>query len=208
MKPSFFILLLTLFLNSCSYIHLLGTKKPEDESKEQVNTYLKKHRFTFADHSVLVNDSLRDSLFTPLHGLDTWKLERKLPQSAMHIRIYDSEGKFVNGYAQCYGPYRHLPILKTKDFQFFKQFPNNTKLKFSDEPTLWNISASQKEQINHAVSKNNYTIVVYWTIWSNHFSKVMLKAVKSYVKRYESADFQVQVILVNNAMNSRSKNNS
>ncbi len=202
-QSSFLILFFLLFLQSCSFIHLLGTKKPKDESQEQVDTYLKKHRFVFADHSVFVNDSLRDSLSSPLHALDTWKLENKIPQSVMQIHIYDSEGKFVNGYAQCYGPYRRLAILKTKDFQYFKQFPNNTKLKFSDEPTLWDISAAQKEQITQAVAKNKYTFVVYWTIWSNHFSEVMLKAVKSYLKRYESADFQVQVILVNNAMNPR-----
>lgn len=206
MKPSsslFLFLILILTLNSCGFIHYMGTKDPADESPEEVTAYLKKHRFDFADHSLFLVDSLRNSLSDSLHALDTWKLERQRSQSVMQIQIYDAEGKLVNAYAQCYGPYKRLAILKKKEFLYFKQFPTNYNLTFSDQPVLWKLSSTQKEQILQAVPNNTYTFVVYWNIWSNHYSEVMLKAVKKYLKSHESNDFNIQVILVNTGMKPR-----
>ncbi|MNV23284.1 hypothetical protein D3C71_1142920 [compost metagenome] len=197
-----------LVFHSCGFIHYMGTKEPADESPELAALFLKKHRYTFADHTFFLQDSLVDSLSSPLHALDTWKLNKGTPQSLMQIRIYDSSGKFVNGYAQCYGPYKRLNILKKKEFKYFRQFPNNQELQFSDEFALWNLSPSEKTRIEEVCSKNAYTFVIYWNCWSNHYSKVMLQAVKKYLKNYETPDFQIQVVLVNTGVKPKNSETS
>lgn len=194
-----------LLLHSCGFIHYMGTKEPSDESPEHAAAFLKKHRFTsLADRTFFLKDSLVDSLSTSIHALDTWKLNKGTPQSLMQIRIYDSLGKFVNGYAQCYGPYKRLSILEKKEFRYFRQFPNNDKLLFPNEFSLWDLPSSEKTTISEACSKNAYTFVVYWNCWSNHYSKVMLRAVKKYLKNYETPDFQIQVLLVNTGVKPKS----
>ena len=200
------LLILFFVLNSCGFIHYMGTKEPADESKEEVAAYLDKHHFNFADYNLFLNDSLRSLFSDSIHALDLWKLEHGKPQSVMQIQVYDPEGKLVNAYAQCYGPYNRLAILKTKEFRFFKQFPTNYKLNFSSQTELWVISAAHRERIIREVSQHDYTIIVYWNIWSNHYSKVMLKAVKRYLKKYASKDFNLQVILVNTGLKPKSVN--
>jgi hypothetical protein len=182
----------------------MGTSEPADESPGEVAAYLKKKHLDFADHSLFFEDSLRNLFSTPFYAIDTYKLARNTPQSLMQLRIYDRSGKLVNAYTQCYGPFRRRNIIKTKEFQFW-QFPTNFNLRFSDEPSLWAVSNLEKEQIRQAALQHDYTFVVYWNIWSNHYSKVMLKAVKKYLKRYESENFKIQVVLVNTGINPLNK---
>ncbi len=200
MKPVYHLLVLFMILpilHSCHFIHFMATKEPGDESEKQVVTYLEKHRFHFADYNLFLTDSLRPLFSDSLHALDRWKFDNGKRQAEIQIQVYDSTGNLVNGYGLCYGYYERLDILATKELRFFPQLPTNYRLKLANQPVLWEISDGQKEAILKEAPQNKYTFVVYWNIWSNHYSEVILKSVRKYLKKYESDAFKVLVILVN-----------
>lgn len=118
-------------------------------------------------------------------------------QSTMQIRVYDKKGNFITGYAQCYGNLNFCNILKKQNFVHFEKFQNNVNLKFSDELSLFTIPDETKIKIM-SESKEKNIIVVYWNIWSNHFSKIMLKKTSKYIKKFDPDMINTFVVLANN----------
>ena len=79
----------------------------------------------------------------------------------------------------------------------------NTNLKLINEFDLINIDSTTKSKIINESRHYNYTFVVYWTIWTNYFSKHVLKKV-SKIKNKEPN--KVLVILVNTAKDKKAHN--
>ncbi|AEA44236.1 hypothetical protein [Fluviicola taffensis] len=194
------IIILTLLylttISSCGLIHYMGTKPFMDKTRYEVETYLAKNNIIYYDHSILMKDELIDSLSAKKHALDLYKLEKGTMQSQMQLRIYDSLGKLINGYCQCYGDMNRLNILSEKGFKKFEHLPTNYELKFKDNLSLWNINESEEQRILLGAQEKKYTIVIYWNIWSNHYSKIMLKKLKEYLLKFEMKN-EVLIILVN-----------
>lgn len=191
-----YLLILLLFsLNACGFIHFMATKPVGDRDKAVIQEYLHKNKFTAFDYNFQAIDTLIDSLDAAKHALDTWKTEHGTPQSKIQFRVYDSIGDLINGYTQCYGDFKKLNMVKTKEFSHFPWLPNNYNLRFEDDPELWDISNAQKQELlssNH----HKYTIVIYWNIWSNYYSRIMLKELNKHFERYKDKDLY-RVILVN-----------
>jgi hypothetical protein len=162
----------------------MGTKGVADKSETDVNDYLKDNGFLFYDFSFLLPKENIDSLSFINHTLDLWKYEKEVKQSTIQIRVYDSIGRLINGYAQCYGEMNKVNILSEEKFKYFKQFPNNYSLIFFNELNIWGIPVSQQSLIKEQSSRKRYTFVIYYNIWSNYYSKVMFRNLRKYLNKY------------------------
>lgn len=195
-KHILFSLSFLLLFQSCGFIHFMGTKQIEDKTKQEVQLYLKKLDFNDYDYSFLLPKENFDSLGVKRHVLDLWKFERQSQQSVIQVRIYGREGKFLNGYAQCYGDMNKVNILGKEEFVEFKQFPNNYDLVFEDELLLLSLDEYIHSEIIETSKKRKYSIVVFWNIWSNYYSKVIFKNLKKYLNKYNNRE-DCLIILVN-----------
>lgn len=185
-----------MFVSSCGFIHYMGTKTTVDKSILEVENYLVKNKIVFQDYNLLIRDELIDSLSSKKHALNLWQFERGVEQSTIQLRIYDSLGNMINGYTQCYGEFKKLNILSEKFFKHFEQLPNNYNLRFKDDIVLWNINEYEQQRILKNANEKKFTIVVYWNIWSNYYSKIILKKLREYLKKFEMKN-EVLIILVN-----------
>jgi hypothetical protein len=174
----------------------MGTKSTVDKSKLEVENYLVKNKVGFQDYNLFIKDELIDSLSSKKHAVNLWQFEHGVEQSTIQLRIYDSLGVLVNGYVQCYGEFKRLNILSEKPFKTFSHLPTNFDLRFRDNLDLWNISESDRQAILVKASKKKFTFVVYWNIWSNYYSKIILKKLKKYLKEFQMKN-DVLIILVN-----------
>lgn len=185
-----------LLFQSCSFIHFMGTKQIEDKTEQEIQLHLKKINFNNYDYSFFLLKQNFDSLGVKRHVLDLWKYERQSQQSTIQIRIYGAEGKFLNGYAQCYGDMKKVNILDEEKFKNYKQFPNNFDLVFEDELLLLGLNEDIHSEILGFHKKRKYSIVVYWNIWSNYYSKVIFKNLDKYLNKYNNRE-DCLIILVN-----------
>jgi hypothetical protein len=147
-----------------------------------------------------------DELSKDNHALDLYKKKRGTPQSSMQIRIYDKTDSLITGYAQCYGNLNWINILGKEEFVRYSQLPNNYNLKFKDELDLTDTDSVEKKQIFQE-SQGKNKIVIYWNIWSNHYSKVMLKKTRKYIRKFDPKMEKTFVLLINNDLDSIRKGN-
>lgn len=192
---------LALSLTGCQVIHLLGTKKRDNEDKEEIRTFLAKKKITSFDYSIKEVDSLGYLInSSEKHALNLAKLEMgQEAGSAVELRVYKPNGELENAYAQCFGPFKKLNILDSYPPRKIAHLPINYDLKFRDELDIWDIDAGTKEAILAESQDNTYTFVLYWNIWTNHFSKVVLKEMEKYITEHESDDARFLYVLVNNS---------
>jgi hypothetical protein len=188
----FVMLLFILFpLNSCNLIRLLNTSKEENEDIEKIQKFLSKHNFTY-DFIFENTDSTAYLLKDPKYRINNDSIK----YSYIQLRIYDSKGDLYTGLSQCMGNFN-------KKF-FLDSFPPsknlypflNNNLKFINELDLINISEQTKKQVIEFSNSYDYTFVVYWTIWTNYFSKHVLREVSKIKRSYPS---KVCIIFINTA---------
>jgi hypothetical protein len=186
-----FLFVLLLSLNSCDLIRLLNTSEQNDESTEEINSFLRKRKYKY-DYSFENVDSTSDSLARPKYRLNNDRTNYAFIQ----LRIFKSNGELYSGYSQCMGNFNNRKFIDslppTKN-----TYPYiNTELLFENELDLINISPGIKSQIIDKSKKYDYTFVVYWTIWTNYFSEHVLHEVSKMKAEFPD---KVLVILVNTA---------
>lgn len=192
-------LFITLSVSSCGFIHYMGTKERVEKGDDEIKTYLDKENFRTYNYSLKMKPYFLDKLAEKEHALDLYKLERNTEQSTMQIRVFDSNGELITGYTQCYGNLNWINILRKKCFVKRDKFYNNYELKFEDEFDLYEITEEEKNKIlKESEGKNR--IVIYWNIWSNYYSRIMLKKTRKYIKKFDPEMKNTFVILVNNDM--------
>ena len=193
----FILLFLSTFLSSCSFIHYMNTKEKLAKSESEISEYLDAIYFKTFNYSIQIKSNYLEELEKEKHFLDLNKKENNIEQSTMQIRVYDSTGNLVTAYTQCYGNLNRINILEKKDFVKYGRFPNNYKLRYEDESELLNITSDEKNKLINASSKKN-RIVIYWNIWSNYYSKIMLRKTKKYVKKFDPEMNETFILLLNN----------
>ena len=186
----------SLSISSCSFVHYMGTKSTVDKSTLEIDNYLTTNKIDYYDYNLLLKDEMIDSLSSKRHAVNLWQLEYGTTQSTIQLRIYDSLGELVNAYVQCYGEFKRLNILSEKPFKTFSHLPTNFDLRFRDNLDLWNISEVDRQEILVKTSSKKFTFVVYWNVWSNYYSRVMLKELKNYLRKFDMKN-EVLIILVN-----------
>lgn len=190
-------LIVIISLNSCSFIRYMNTKEKMDKSENEISAYLEKINFKTYNYSLKMKDTFLAKLVEDKHVLDLYKKERNTSQSTMQIRVYGKDGHLITGYTQCYGNLNLINILRKKEFVNYDHFYNNYNLEYEDEFELFNITKDEKNKlISESTDKNK--IVIYWNIWSNYYSKIMLKKTKKYVKKFDPEMKETFILLVNN----------
>ncbi len=184
------------FFQSCTFIRYMNTKEIANKNECEIAQYLESNKIDFYDYSFVLSGISIDSLSDENHVLDLWKYERNTEQSTIQIRVYNSSGNLINGYTQCYGNLNSINILAEKNTKMFQRLPNNYSLLFENELSLLNIQEKVKDEIKLKSSRKTFTVVIYWNIWSNYFSKIIFQKLKKYLKKYEMQD-DVLVILIN-----------
>ncbi len=176
-------------MNSCNLVRLLNTSEQRDESTVEINSFLSKKNYHY-DFSFENVDSTSNSLTDDHYRLN----DSATNYSFIQLRIFDPVGNLYSGYSQCMGSFNNRKFIDslppTKNAYPFL----NTELKFQDELDLIDIDPNTKLKVIEAAKKYEYTFVVYWTIWTNYFSKHVLQQV-SRIKAKEPD--KVLVILVN-----------
>lgn len=198
------LLLLTLIglCSSCQVMHYLATDEPQDENPKEIKNYLSKNHITLYNYSFRIIDSLLPLMSEEKYAMNTYKLDHDARASPIQLRVYDSLGKLQNGYAQCYGPFKKLNILDSYPPRIIGHLPTNYNLKFVDDLDLWQIDEKTKDDILKKSKASTYTFVVYWNMWSKHFSKVVLEEMEKYVNEYSDKDIKFLYIIVNTGANS------
>jgi hypothetical protein len=163
--------------------------------------YFKRHKINYFDYSFFFVDSLADSLSTHKYALNTWKLENRTNASPIQLRVYDSRGKLINGYSQCFGNFKKLNILKDTNLVYYNHLPINNKLNFDDDLFFIKAPDSIKEKLNENCGYYKYTIVFYWNIWSNYYSKVIFKELKNFKDKINEE--KIRIILINTGIDEK-----
>lgn len=185
-KSIFPVIILMLFLNSCSLLFpFYGIKDAKDEPMVFEKKYLTSHRIDTSNMFRLKRD-WHDSLSIMTYALNTYKLTHGGKASADQIRMYDKDGKFLYGWEQCFGNINYYNLFKTVPISS-KRYHNdiNRNLNFWSDLKLFDLTSSEKDELTEKINKNSYIIVVYWAAWTGHFAKSTLRKVNSYVKQNE-----------------------
>src|SRR5690554_3700766 len=191
------LIFISMSLNSCGFIHYMGTKERVDKEEEEIIEYLNKIKFDTYNYSLRMQPFFLDKLADSSHVLDLYKLERNIEQSTMQIRVFNPKGELITGYTQCSGDLNLINILRKEEFVRYDNWFNNYALNYKDEFELFVISEEKKNKILRE-SEGKNRIVIYWNIWSNHYSKIMLKKTKKYIKKFDPDMTNTFVIIVNN----------
>ena len=180
-------------------VHLLSVKEAKDETPQEVLNFLDKKGYRF-DESVF----LKDSLFPVLRTKEYIFAESDVNTAVIQVRIFDSIGNYYTSFSQCHADFQKKtfisgwPITKNSQQDYINQ-----NLSLIKELALMDIGYGLKMGIE-AVSKNyTYTIVVYYTIWTNHFSEKVLKELSKFKKKHPN---DVYLIFCNVARDKPSEN--
>lgn len=190
LRPFLILLSATFLLQSCDLIRLIYTTESRDESVEEINEFLDKHRYNF-DYSVCAIDSTYASFSNEKNNIYITTSDFI---TAIQLRVYEPSGNLYSAYSQCGGDFKKsrnitaVPPAKNQN-------PNiNTALKLSDELDLLELSNVQRQEIIEKSKSHPYTFVVHWAIWTNYFSENVLQDISRLKKKYPK---DVLVILVN-----------
>lgn len=186
-----YILIICLFISSCDLIRLINTTEEKNESDTQIEKYLSKHKIHY-DYCLKNIDSTSHLLKHEKYRIN----DSSSTYSYIQLRIFDSLGELYSGYSQCMGNFnkRHfiseLPP-KKNNYPFI-----NKDLLFENELDLVEINSDLRNKILKEYRNYNYIFVVYWNIWTNYFSRHVLKEV-SRIKEIHTGE--VLVLLINTA---------
>ena len=113
------------------------------------------------------------------------------------FRMYDSTGKLLTGYAQCWGPVNHFAILDSFPCKKDDRLPINFKLKFEKDINLFISSEEDKRSLFKKASNAEITIVVFYAEWAGWFTKQMINEINRYKEKYKDKH-SINVVYVNN----------
>lgn len=176
----------------------MSTKEENNESDKEISSYLESNNIEF-DYSFLFTDSLISKFSTSPYALNKYKLKNQVNASYIQLRVYNSKGKLYSGYSQCYGPFKKLNILDQYPPRIINHLPNNYDLELKTTSELWNITGEKRNEILEKSSDYDYTLVVYWNIWTNYFSREVLEKASSYATENNNPNSKILLILVNTA---------
>jgi archaellum biogenesis ATPase FlaH len=205
MKKFFAILLVSLLtscisgMNAVEIIQILNLKEPNNETPEEISKFLKTKKYAF-DESVLLIDSLNHLQ----ESSEYLFAQNDKGVAAIQLRIFDSTGSYCTSFSTCHGDFHHkkavseIPIRKNSQQEYI-----NNSLSLQKELILFDLNFAQKQSFSTIAKNYKYTIVVYYTIWTNHFSEKVLKELSKFKKKHPN---EVYLILANSAMDKTSKN--
>lgn len=192
MKIAAVLVLFSFFLSSCTITRLLSVYRAGEpnETELEVQSFLVQKKFRY-DYSLMMDDSLVDLLTTPRYRINHLEDDKF---SVIQLRIYDSLGLLYSAYSQCMGDFEDKQLL-----QSFPPLKNNYPylnhlLYFDNELNVLLADDRLKCELKEESTNHKYTYVVYYTMWTQYFSRRVLKAVSRLKKQH---DDDILVLFVN-----------
>ena len=158
--------------------------KPSDESVLFMNRYLKKVG-TDTLYSYKLSCAHKDSLRIAKHSMNNYKLATGGKASALQIRMYDSLGRFIYGWEQCFGDLQKSHILDSLPFKENKYLLVNKNLSLLNDICLLDISKIEQDVFVKEIQKNEYTILVLWAGWTGWYGRNMFRQINKYLKIHQ-----------------------
>ena len=180
MKKTFLILSVLIF-SSCSLIHFLSVNDKKPESRKEYQAYLLANGYDTINSFQLLRNYY-DSIHTLPYTLNLYKLKYNTKASPIQIRVYDSTGKFINGYEQCFGELRKTHILDSFPLKKITHFPINYNLLLINDIKLFSHNLIEQREILNNASDKKYTFIVFYSQWASYYSTNTLKLLKKHLK--------------------------
>ena len=180
MKKTFLILSVLIF-SSCSLIHFLSVNDKKPESRKEYQAYLLANGYDTINSFQLLRNYY-DSIQTLPYTLNLYKLKYNTKASPIQIRVYDSIGKFINGYEQCFGELRKTHILDSFPLKKIIHFPINYNLLLINDIKLFSHNLNEQREILNIASDKKYTFIVFYSQWAGYYSTNTLKLLKKHLK--------------------------
>ncbi len=168
-----------------------GVKKAKYESLPFQRHYLKG---LGVDTSNLyqLKCNYRDSLSNIKYAINLYKVKHGGHASPVQFRLYDSTGKFITGWEQCFGNAKKLGYFDTIPMHIsYKVYPKviNFNLSFYTDLKLFDIKEKEKQIILSNIHKYDYTIIIFWASWAGTFNKRNFENVYNYIRKYKNKKF-------------------
>jgi hypothetical protein len=192
MKKVYCIAIITTLLFGCKAI--IGIKDPKHKTNSEIQAAASKFGIPVEDLYIL------DSLYLD-NELKTGKGEvvpvKNLVQP-LQIRIYDKTGKLVGFQANCHSG--GFPNLKWNGYNQLSSLPPqqsfaDTVLAFDQDIKNFKTLINGQELNADKYKGNDFTFIVFWTVWMGRQTKVFLNEVNSYKSRHP--DKKIGMVYVN-----------
>ncbi len=174
---------LFLLMNSCIILYpFYGIKKKTDETIEVQKEYLLDKGF---DTLNLYRKSCAyaDSLSHKKYALNTYKIAHNGRAAAVQIRMYDTTGKLLYGWEQCFGNAEKLAIFDSVPMKGRPWLPVNFNLSLETDLNLFDIDANEKQRLIEESKNHDYTIILMWAAWTGRFNSQAFKLLYEYIER-------------------------
>lgn len=163
-------------------------KEKTPECTSEYNSFLLKNGID-TTYSYQLSYNYRDSLSLEKYAINLYKLKSNTKASPIQIRFYSIDGELLNGYEQCFGDIYRFSLLDSLPMKHAPWLPINYKLNLNNDLNLINLRIDERNKILMQKDKHKFVIIVMYSVWANWYSKHILKAVKSYIKKYGEANF-------------------
>jgi len=180
MKKTLVVLFVVTF-SSCQLIHFLSVNDKKPESRKEYQAYLLANGYDTINSFQLLRNYY-DSINTLPYTLNLYKLNYNTKASPIQIRVYDSTGKFTNGYEQCFGELKKTHILDSFPLKKITHFPINYNLLLINDIKLFSHNLIEQREILNKASDKKYTLIVFYSQWAGYYSTNTLKLLKKHLK--------------------------
>lgn len=190
----YYFILLSFILSSCTILlPFYGVKKKHPESLDFQKKYLSSIGIdTF--NLYRLKCSYYDSLSDLKYAVNLYKVMHNSYASPVQFRFYDSTGKFITGWEQCFGNATKIGYFDTIPMQIATKFNVdyiNYNLNFNQDINLFDINTNEKHKILSNIHNYDYTIVIFWAAWTGVFNKRNFQNIYEYIKKYKKKTFYI-----------------
>ncbi len=181
MTHNLLIILLSIILSSCSLIHFLSVEDKSTENRSDYQKYLMSYGYDTTNSFQLLK-RYYDTISVLPYAMNTYKLKHEGKASPIQIRVYDSTGKFLNGYEQCFGELRRTHILDSFPLKKISHFPINYNLLLKNDIKLFVNDTNEQKRIMSESTNKKYTFIIYYCLWTGYYSNNTLIKFKKHLK--------------------------
>ncbi len=185
MKKQLTVLICVFFITSCSLIHFLSVKGQKAENRVAYQKYLLKNKYDTSLSFQLLKP-FYDSISILPYTINTYKLKYKTKASPVQIRVYKSDGTFINGYEQCFGDINRIGLLDSFPLKKINHLPINYNLRLESDIRLFSSNKDEQDKLLSICKSKKYVFILFYAEWTGYYSNITLKKLKTHLLNHET----------------------
>lgn len=127
-----------------------------------------------------------DSISALPYTINTYKLKYKTKASPVQIRVYRTDGEFINGYEQCFGDINRIGLLDSFPLKKIKHLPINYDLRLENDVKLFLSSNEEQGKVLNLCKAKKYVFILFYAEWTGYYSTITLKKLKKHLLNHEN----------------------